>query len=170
MGVTTTAYSLELKMIKKVRANNDNLAYVFDYFEDEDGVFGPGEDKTKPWQVESYDFDSSIDVYIQIFREAGYTKTAKSIDCEYADLDAFDYGGYDIWVVPPSGIKAMVKELENAAFEVLKAKGIGSQVTDRRGNAIPESTFEGYLSDIKGIKEFFNKAFMQGHYLVFAEA
>jgi hypothetical protein len=169
MGVNTTAYAISPKMMRKVRADNDNLAYVFDYFEDEDGIFGAGEDKSKVWEVESYDFDTGIETYIDIFREAGFTKTAKNIDCEYADLDAFDYGGYDIWAIPPSGVKAMCKELENATFEVLKAKEL-SEVTDRRGNSLIDSELESYLSDIEGIKKFLNEAFEQGNYLIFSEA
>lgn len=169
MSVNTTTYSIPPKVMRKIKANNENLAYVFDYFEDEDGIFGVGEDKTNLWEVESYDFDSQIDVYIKIFREAGFTKTAKNIDSEYADLDVFDYGGYDIWAIPPSSVKAMCKEIENATLEVLKSKNL-SEITDRRGNPLLDNELESYLSDIKGIKKFFDKAFEHGNYLIFAEA
>jgi hypothetical protein len=168
MGVCTTAYSIPPKMMRKIRANNDNLGYVFDYIEDEDGIFGAGEDKSKIWEVESYDFDTVIETYITIFRESGYKKTARNIDSEYADLDAFDYGGYDIWAIPPSGVKVMCKELENVTFEVLKTKEL-SEVTDRRGNTLLDSELESYLSDIDGIKKFFDKAFEHRNYLIFAE-
>jgi hypothetical protein len=168
MGVCTTAYSIPPKMMRKIRTNNDNLAYVFDYFEDDDGIFGAGEDKSKIWEVESYDFDTVIETYIDIFREAGFTKTAKNIDSGNEDLDEFDFAGYDIWAIPPSGVKAMCKELENATFEVLKAQKL-SEVTDRRGNALLDSELESYLSDIEGIKKFLDKAFEHGNYLIFAE-
>jgi hypothetical protein len=170
MGVTTTAYSVPPKMMRKIRADNEKLAFVFGYFEDEDGVFSASDDEKKRWEVENCDFDSSIDVYIKIFRTAGYEKTARKIDSEYADLDTFEYGGYDIWVVPPSGVKAITRELEDATFEVLKAKTIGGEITDRRGNLLNQDLLESYLSDIESFKNFFNKAFAQGHYLIFAEA
>jgi Domain of unknown function (DUF1877) len=160
MGVTTNAYSLEPKMIKKVRADNENIAFIL----------GDCEIESQHWKVESYDFDTGIEVHIKIMREAGYTKTAKNINSEYADLDIFDYNGYDIWVIPPSQVKAMVKELENATFETIKAKNIGGQVTDRRGTVLVDSLFESYLSDIDGIRAFFRKAMEKGHYLLFAEA
>ncbi len=169
MGVNTTAYSITPKMMKKVRADNENLGYIFDYVEDEDGIYGVGEDKSKLWEIESYDFDKGIETYIHIFREAGFTKTARNIDSEYADLDAFDYGGYDAWAISPSGVKAMCKELANATFEVMKAKEF-PDITDRRGSPLLESELESYLSDIEGIKKFFDKASEQGNYLIFAEA
>lgn len=169
MGVLTTAYSIPPEVMTKVRADNENLGYILDYFEDEDGIFGAGEDKGKLWEIESYDFDKGIEVYIHIFREAGFTKTARNIDSEYADLDAFDYGGYDTWLIPPSGVKAMCKELEKATFEVLKAKEF-PDITDRRGSPLLDNELESYLSDIEGIKKFFDKTFEQGNYLIFAEA
>ena len=159
MGVTTTAYSVEPKMMKKVRADNENFAFIF----------GDCEEENEIWKVESYDFDKGIETYIDIFREAGFNKTARNIDSEYADLDVFDYGGYDIWAIPPSGLKAMCKELANSTFEVLKAKNL-SEVTDRRGDSLLDSELESYLSDIEGIKKFFDKTFEQGNYLIFAEA
>ncbi len=160
MGVMTNAYSLEPKMIKKVRADNENLAFIL----------GDCEDESQHWKVESYDFDKGIETYITIMREAGFVKTAKNIDSEYADLDLFDYNGNDLWVIPPSQVKAMVKELETATIEGIKAKNIGGQVTDRRGTVLVDSLFESYLSDIDGIKAFFRKAMEKGHYLLFAEA
>ncbi len=159
MGVMTTVYSVEPKMMKKVRADNENFAFIF----------GDCDGEIERWKIESYDFDKGIDTYITIFLEGGFTKTSRNIDSEYADLDAFDFGGYDIWAIPPSGVKAMCKELENATFEVLKAKNL-SEVTDRRGNSLLDSELESYLSDIEGIKKFFDKTFEQGNYLVFSEA
>ena len=159
MGVTTNAYSLEPKMIKKVRADNENIAFIL----------GDCEDESQHWKVESYDFDTSIETYITMMREAGFVKTAKSINCEYADLDIFDYNGNDLWVIPPSQVKAMCKELENVTFESLKAKKL-SDITDRRGNPLNNDQLENYLSDIDGIKAFFRKAMEKGHYLLFAEA
>jgi hypothetical protein len=169
MGVNTTAYSITPKMMRKIRANNDNLGYVFDYIEDEDGIFGPAEDKSKLWKIESYDFDTGIDTYISIFSHAGFEKTAKKIDSGNGDLDEFDYSDYDIWAIPPSGVKSMCKELENATLEVLQAKEL-SEVTDRRNTPLPDSELESYLSDIEGIKKFLNEAFEQGNYLLFAES
>jgi len=159
MGVVTIAYSVEPKMMKKVRADNEKFAFIF----------GECEDESEHWEVESYDFDTGIDAYIQIFRGAGFTKTAKSIDSEYADLDIFDYNGYDIWVIPPSGVKVICKEIEKATFETLKAKEL-SEITDRRGTKMQESLIESYLSDIEGIKNFLGKTLEKGNYLLFSEA
>ena len=159
MGVTTNAYSLEPKMIKKVRADNENIAFIL----------GDCEIESQHWKVESYDFDKGIETYITIMREAGFVKTAKNIDSEYADLDIFDYNGNDLWVIPPSQIKAMCRELENVTFESLKAKKL-SDITDRRGNPLTNDELESYLSDIEGIKAFFKQALEKGHYLLFAEA
>ncbi|MEY4529507.1 MAG: hypothetical protein RLZZ156_228 [Deinococcota bacterium] len=158
MGVTTNAYSLEPKIIKKIRADNENLAFIL----------GDCEDESQHWKVESYDFDKGIETYITMMREAGFVKTAKNIDSEYADLDLFDYNDNDLWIIPPSQVKAMCKELENVTFESLRAKNL-SDITDRRGNPLNNDQLESYLSDIDGIKAFFRKAMEKGHYLLFAE-
>lgn len=157
MGVNTTAYSIEPKMMKKVRADNENFAFIF----------GECEDESEIWKVESYDFDTGIDVFIKIFREANCIETAKKIDSEYADLDVFDYNGYDIWAITPSSVKAMCKEIEKANFD---KQEFGNEITDRRGTVLLDSELESYLSDIEGIKKFFDKVFEQGNYVIFSEA
>lgn len=167
MGVFTTIYSVDSEMIKKVQTDNNNLAYIFDYVEDENGIFGPFEDKSKIWEVESFDFDTGVDVYIQIFRELNCEITARSIDSEYADLEAFDYAGYDIWVIPPSDVIEMVKELKNLNIE---SSENSAEVKDRRGNLLLDSQLKSYLMDIEDIEKFFNKVFEQGNYLIFSQA
>lgn len=163
MGVITTLYSVEPKRMKKLRADNENIAFVT----------GDCENESEKWQMESYDFDTEIETFIGFFYDLGFDKTRKSINSEYADLDVFDYNGYDIWEIPPSGIKAMVKELESATFEELKAKIIENeiQLRDRRGTLIPNNPYELYLkNDVENIKNFLKRALEQGHYLLFVEA
>lgn len=164
MGVITTAYSIPPPMMRKIRADNDNLAYIF----------GECEDENEGWKVESFDFDKGIEETISVLREADCPKTAQKIDCEnyfYSDNSSYlDYDGYDVWTIPPSQVKAMLKELEKANVEELKAKGNINGITDRRGTLLPESLYKSYVGDLGRIKKFFQKTVEQGNYLLFAEA
>lgn len=161
MGVITTAYSIPPKMMRKIRANNDNLGYIF-------------ESEDENWKVKSYDFDKTIEETVSILREAGCKKTAKNIDCEnyfYSDDSSyFDYDGYDIWTIPPSQVKSMLNELENVDVEKLKSKGNIGEITDRRGTIMNESLYKSYVSDIKTIRNFFKETARQENYLLFTEA
>lgn len=158
MGVTTTAYSVSDKMMKKVRADNENLAFVY------------GEcDESEAWQVDKYSFER-IDTYISILHAAGCEKTAKSIDSGDHALDEFDYGGCDSWTVSAAGVKAMVNDLGKADFTSLKTDKYGQPITDGWGKALLPSELESYLGDFDGIKEFFNRTLEQGNCLIFAEA
>ncbi len=164
MGVITTAYSIPPKLMRKIRADNNNLVYVF----------GDCEEEIEIWKLESYDFDKAIEETISILREAGCKKTAQMIDCEnffYSDNSSYlDYNGYDVWTIPPSKVKAMAKELEKANFEELIAKGNVTGIKDRRGTILPESLYQSYIGDIESIKKFFKKTAENGNYLLFAEA
>lgn len=163
MGVLTTAYSIPPKMMRKIRTDNDNLVFVVGDCE-----------KSKFWKSESLDFDKSIEETISILREAGCEKTAKNFDCEsyfYSDSRNYiDYDGYDIWTIPPSQVKTMLKEIEKADIEKLKAKGNINQITDRRGIVLPESLYESYVDDLQNIRKFLRKTAEQGNYLLFTEA
>ncbi|HRH45125.1 MAG TPA: DUF1877 family protein [Pyrinomonadaceae bacterium] len=164
MGVITVAYSISPKLMRKIRADNDNLAYIF----------GDCEDENEAWKVESYDFDKGIEEIISILHEADCKKTAKNIDCEnyfYSDNSSYlDYDGYDVWTIPPSKVKAMLKELEKVNVTELKNKGNINGITDRRGTLLPESLYQSYVGDLKTIRKFFQKTVEQGNYLLFAEA
>jgi hypothetical protein len=163
MGVDSIAYSIPPKMMRKIRADNDNLGYVF----------GNVEDENEDWQVESFDFGTGIEVFINILREAGYPKTAKKIDCEYnfysGSRNYLDYDSYNVWIIPPSEVKVMAQELANVTFDGLKS-GIAGEIKDRRGHTMLESLYESYLSDIESLKKFLQRTAEQGNYLLFAEA
>lgn len=156
MGVTTTAYSVSDEMIKKVRTDNANLAYIF------------GEcDESDVWPVDSHSFER-IDTYISILHAAGCATAAKAIDSGDHTLDEFDYDS-DIWTVKPAGVEVMVSELGKADFTSLKTDQYGEPITDGWGKALLPSELESYLSDFDGIKEFFNKVAEQGNYLILSE-
>jgi hypothetical protein len=163
MGVDSIAYSIPPKMMRKIRADNDNLGYVF----------GNVEDENEDWQVESFDFGTGIEVFINILREAGYPKTAKKIDCEYyfgsGSRNYLDYDSYNVWIIPPSEVKVTAQELANVTFDGLKS-GIAGEIKDRRGHSMLESLYESYLSDIESLKKFLQRTAEQGNYLLFAEA
>lgn len=163
MGVITTAYSTPTNLMRKVRADNDNLAYVLGECEEDER-----------WKLESYDFDTGIEVIISILREAGCEKTAKRFNCEnyfYSDDSSYiDYDGNDIWTIPPSQVKTMLKELEKVNIDELISKGNVNGITDRRGNLLPESLYESYVDDLKGIRKFLKETTEQGNYLLFTEA
>jgi hypothetical protein len=156
MGVTTTAYSVSDKMMKKVRTDNANLAYIF----------GEG-DEGEAWLVDNHSFER-IDTYISILHAAGCEKTAKSIDSGDHSLDEFDYDS-DVWTVMPAGVKAMVSELHKADLISLKTDMYGEPITDGWGKALLASELESYLGDFDGVKEFLNKAAEQGNYLILSE-
>ena len=157
MGVSTTAYSVSDKMIKKVKTDNANLAFIF------------GEcDESEVWQVANHSFER-IDTYISILHAAGCEKTAKSIDSGNHALDEFDYGGCDIWTVTAAGVKAIVSELGKADFTSLKTDMYGEPITNGWGKALLATELESYLGDFDGIKEFFYKVAEQGNCLILAE-
>lgn len=163
MGVITTAYSIPATLMRKVRADNDNLAYVVGECEEDER-----------WKLESFDFDKGIEETISILREAGCEKTAKKFDCEnyfYSDNSSYiEYDGYDVWTIPPLQVKTMLKELEKVNIEELQAKGNINEITDRRGTLLPESLYESYIDDLKSIKKFLKEVVGQGNYLLFTEA
>ena len=160
MGLTTIAYSITEDMLKKIKSDNENLAFVFGECE-----------KDEIWDVEQYDFDSDSEVYSRIFRRAGFEKASKNIDSEYFYDDLLE-SSYTAWIITSSEVKAMVEELNNVTFADLKAKSkdFESPATDRRGNILPEDILEGYFSSIEVISAFFKKTAEQGNALVFGES
>jgi len=164
MGVITTAYSIPPDMMRKIRANNDKLEFILD----------TGEEVAARWAVEEYDFDKAIDEKSRILNGCGFVKTAKRFDCEsyfYAKgRNYLDYDSYNVWIIPPSEVKAMFKELEHANFEELKATGLANEVTDYDGDPILEDDYQYYIGDIEEIKKFLNAAAAAGNYLLFAAA
>ncbi|MBX7172326.1 MAG: YfbM family protein [Pyrinomonadaceae bacterium] len=163
MGVITTAYSIPPNLMRKIRADNDNLAFILE-----------PEDENPNWKVEDYDFDKAIEELISFLQEFGYKKTAEKINCEtyfYSDSKNYlDYDGYDIWIIPPSQVKSMFDELKNATLSELKKKGVANEMHDRRGSRIPENFYESYFMDIVNLKNFLKKVAGQGNYLLFTEA
>ncbi len=101
----------------------------------------------------------------------GFQKAGKNVDSEYFYDDLLE-SSYTAWIITPSEVKAMVKELNNVTFANLKAKSknFESLATDRRGNILPEDILEGYFSSIEVISAFFKKTAEQGNSLVFGES
>jgi len=159
MGVCTTVYAVNAKMMRKIKTDNENMAFIVGECEENEA-----------WEVAKYEFDKSIEVFISLLYEANAKKSAKFIDSEYADLELFDYEPYDIWAISPSKVKMMIKELENITWESLKTDKGSKEVTDRRNNILTENELKGYLEELSDIKQFLNEVLKQGNYLLFTEA
>lgn len=163
MGVVTTAYSVPPKIMRKIRADNDNLAYVLGY-------------EIKPeWEFEEMDFGKHFEEYIIILREAGHHKIYDKIDLEsflYSDDESkfVEYDGYEICFISPSAVKTVVKEFEKVKIDELKADSIAKEITDYWGKIIPEYEYDYYIGNIERMKEFFGKAAGQGNFIIFATA
>jgi hypothetical protein len=56
MGVSTTAYSVPLAMMKKFKANHENLGFLF----------GVDEGGGKAWECETFEFDKGFEERIGI--------------------------------------------------------------------------------------------------------
>jgi len=164
MGVLCTGYSIPAPLMRKIRADNDNLAFIL----------GISEDENPNWKVDDYDFDKSFEDLIGVLQRCGYRKTYKLLDGEgyfYSEGGNYiDYEGYDIWFVSPANVKFIVKDLETVTLAKIKAAGNAEQLTDYYGKVIPESSYESYLSYIQDMKKFFKSAAEKGNYLLFAEA
>lgn len=157
MGVVTTVYSVPADLVRKIRKDNDLIGSVID----------PEEGSTVQ---ESFDFDSSVEAWVSVLRAADYVETAKNIDSEQFDTGLLDYDGYDMWLVPPSQVRSMLKELQPASWEQLRTAGLAAEVTDRRGTKLRESEYEGYFCILDQFKTFLEGAALHGHYLLFTEA
>jgi hypothetical protein len=164
MGVITTAYAIPAPLMRKIRADHDNLAFVLDN----------GDEEHPKWKVEQFDFDGRIDETHSILRACGYRKAAESLDLENyfypKGRNYLDYEGYNVWILTPAEIKKVAAELENATFEELKAKGLANEATDYDGKIIDEFDYHYYVGDIAEIKKFFETNAGQGNYLLFAVA
>jgi hypothetical protein len=157
MGVITTAYSVAADLVKKIRKDNDLIGSIIE--PEEEGA-----------AVSSFDFDTTVEAWVSVLEAAKYKKTAKYINSEQFDTGVLDYDGYDMWLVTPSQVQAMVKELRLATWEQLKAIGLAAEVTDRRGSKLLEEEYEGYFSTLSSFKTFLDGAAQLGHYLLFTEA
>lgn len=165
MGVLTTGYSIPPPLMRKIRADNDNLASVLGIDEEEN----PNR-KT----VDEYDFDKGFADIIGVLQHCGYEKVYKLLDGEgyfYGDSEHYiEYDGYDIWFVTPAKVKFIVGELETVTLAKIKAAAEIEPLRDYYNNIIPENIYENYLGYIESMKKFFKKAAEKGNYLLFAEA
>lgn len=167
MGVITTMYSVEPNMMKKVKADNDNLAYITGDCEENDN-----------WEFESFDFDSSIEIYMDIFFNAGAKKSRKLIDSECADLGVYEFESYDIWSISPANVKIMVKELEAITpamgEKIIKDNLIDNHETEvlrieRKGFPLTSEEIQTYLESIDDLKQFLSKVMSKNNYLIITE-
>lgn len=162
MSVSTLAFSTPPKLVAKIRRNNDLLGKILEPEEVDD-----------LWKVESYDFGTDIESWLQLFRACGFKRCAKNLDGErffYSERGTLEYDPYDVWVVPPSQVKAMALELKDACLDGMRVKGLAAEVSDRRDNVISDDMYESFFGDLEDIKKFLQGAADQGHFLIFAEA
>ena len=87
MSVSTTAYSIDAKTLKKLKHDEDNFAFLFGDCDDDER-----------WETERYDFDTNINFYVSLFRRVGLETVGTNIDSEASELGNYD--AYDIWFVP----------------------------------------------------------------------
>jgi len=165
MGVLTTGYSITPPLMRKIRADNDNLAFLL----------GTDQETEPIWKtIESYDFDKSFADIIGVLLQCGYRRVYKLLDGEgyfYGENSNYiDYDGYDIWFVTPSKVKFIVDELETVTLAKIKPIEETEPLTDYYNTIIPESLYENYLGYIEDMRRFFKKAAEKGNYLLFAEA
>jgi Domain of unknown function (DUF1877) len=165
MGVETTAYSVPPKMMRKIRAANEVL----------DFVFGNSAEEKPEWKFDEMGFGKRFDENIYILREGGYQKTSKILNLEeyiYSDNESkfIEYDGYEVVIVTPSEVKTVAKELETVNFEKLKTECLEKGVTDYYGTIIRENEYDSYLSSIKQMKKFFQKNADAGNFVIFATA
>lgn len=165
MSVDTIAYSIPPKVMRKIRAENENLDYVF----------GNSEEEKTEWKFESLDFGKRFDENIYVLRAGGFRKTSKILHLDnylYSDDKSkfIEYDGYEVVIIKPSQVKTVVKELEKLNFEELKTESLEKEVTDYYGEIIREDEYESYLESIREMNEFFAKSAAEGNFVIFATA
>ena len=159
MGVLTVLYSVPPAIMKKVRADNERLAFVF----------GDEETDDPAWRAASYDFDKHFYEFATIVSAAGAPTARRAFDFEDPADNEPEYGSYDLRVATPTKVKKIAKELAAVTFEQAKAKALEQETTDYSGRLIPADEYEGYAGDLEEVKAFFAKAAEAGHFIVGAE-
>ena len=160
MGVLTTIYSVPVPLMKKIKADHDNLGFLF-------GVEESGGDA---WKCETFECDKGFEERIGILGENGYPKTKEALDLESADEEDPSYDGYDVRVVSPATVKKIAKEIASATAAELTKKGLPNGTTDYYGKPIPAEAYAYYVGDIEEMKAFFAKAAAAGNWLVIGAA
>ena len=117
MGVLTTIYSVPVPMMKKIKADHDNLGFLF-------GVEESGGDA---WKCETFECDKGFEERIGILGENGYPKTKEALDLESADEEDPSYDGYDVRVVSPATVKKIAKEIASATAAELTKAGVKTE-------------------------------------------
>ncbi len=160
MGVLSTLYAVPAPLMKKIRADNERLGWVF----------GDEETDDPAWKVASYDFDKRLYELAAILRAGGCPTLKPAFDFEDPADNEPEYGPYDLRVATPSKVKKIAKELASVTLAQLVARGVEAGVTDYNGHLIPEADYDGYVGDIEDVKIFFAKAAEAGHFIIGAEA
>lgn len=164
MGVLTTAYSVSLSQMRKLRADENNFKLLLQI------------DLNSPpkWKVGKYEFDKHFEETIGILRACDYRKTFRLLDFENYHNPRYknfwNYEGYNIRSITPAELKIICDELADATFEKLKTVGLAAETMDYFGKIIPEEMYEYYVGDIEEIKDFFKRTAEQKNFLVFATA
>jgi hypothetical protein len=157
MGVRTTLYAVPKPLMKKLRGDNNLLVFLF-------GV----ERGDAEWVVPTYEFDKGYEETIGILGKTGHPHAEEALDLECAgdDADQFAYEDYGIRVVPPASVKKIAKEIADATFKGLKAKGLANGVADYYGEPIPADDYQLYVGDITVLKRFFKNAAADARFIV----
>lgn len=159
MGVLTTLYAVPAPLMKKIREDNERLAFLFGEDEDED---------EKLWKVASYDLDEKAEEQFSIYATAGYPRMQAAFDFESAEDDEPEYDGYDIRVAKPATVKKIAKEIEKATLKQLVTKAVATGVTDYYGKPMTELEIKLLVDDVAKLKKFFAKAAEAGHFVIAA--
>jgi hypothetical protein len=159
MGVLTTLYAVPAPLMKKIREDNERLAFLFGEEEDED---------EKRWKVASYDLEKKAEEQFSIYATAGYPTMQAAFDFESAEDDEPEYDGYDIRVAKPATVKKIAKEIEKATPKQLVTKGVAARITDYYGKPMSEFEIEFLVDDVARLKKFFAKAAEAGHFVIAA--
>ncbi len=149
MSVLTTAYSIPVRIMRKIQREIELLANILHVEND--------------WKVESYGFDSGWQETIKIIAES-YPKTGNRL----YPLNYWGFPEYEIWSVTPFNVKIVAEDLKSATFENLKDWGLKMNLTDYYGKPIPKSDYDYYVGDIKKLKKFLRKTAVDRNYLLFA--
>lgn len=157
MSVSTTAYSIDAKTLKKLKHDEDNFAFLFGDCDDDER-----------WETERYDFDTNINFYVSLFRRVGLETVGTNIDSEASELGNYD--AYDIWFVPTKTVKKMVVELTAMTPDELKMRADELALSDRHGSSLSRDAVHDFIDQIPAMTKFFKKAAEQENSLVFSEA
>jgi hypothetical protein len=160
MGVLTSLYSVPAPLMKKIRADNEKLGFVF----------GDEEADDDSWKVAAYDFDKQFYDAMSLYKSLGHKTIHAAFNFEDPADDEPEYGGYDIRVAKPAMVKRIAEELSKLTFSELKTRGLAEGATNYSGNTVQEYEYDGLVGSVDRLKAFFATAAAKGHFVIAAAA